>query len=74
MISIYYCVNIHCSDIIEAIEKVNKAGRSFIPHGDGTSYGPFVFANRYDGIDLPNQSCRLLILSDLPATPFAAFP
>lgn len=33
---------------------------------DGTSYGPFVFANRYDGIDLPNQSCRLLILSDLP--------
>jgi hypothetical protein len=30
------------------------------------SNGPFVFANRYDGIDLPRDSCRLLILSDLP--------
>ncbi|MDJ0800934.1 MAG: DEAD/DEAH box helicase family protein [Calothrix sp. MO_167.B12] len=33
---------------------------------EGKSYGPFVFANRYDGIDLPNSACRLLILSDLP--------
>lgn len=31
-----------------------------------SSNGPFVFANRYDGIDLPRDSCRLLILSDLP--------
>jgi replicative superfamily II helicase len=30
------------------------------------SCGPFVFANRYDGIDLPGSACRLLILSDLP--------
>lgn len=28
--------------------------------------GPVVFANRYDGIDLPDNSCRLLILSGLP--------
>ena len=28
--------------------------------------GPFVFANRYDGIDLPGDSCRLLILDGLP--------
>lgn len=28
--------------------------------------GPIVFANRYDGIDLPNESCRILILSGLP--------
>ncbi|ALF55425.1 helicase [Nostoc piscinale CENA21] len=33
---------------------------------EGTSYGPFVFANRYDGIDLPGSACRLLVLSGLP--------
>ena len=29
-------------------------------------YGPIVFANRYDGIDLPGNSCRLLVMSGLP--------
>lgn len=33
---------------------------------DGTSHGPVVLANRYDGIDLPNDACRLLVLSGLP--------
>ncbi|MFK0731689.1 MAG: DEAD/DEAH box helicase [Gloeotrichia echinulata GP01] len=33
---------------------------------EGQSYGPFIFANRYDGIDLPDSACRLLILSGLP--------
>ncbi len=33
---------------------------------DRTSNGPFVFASRYDGIDLPDDSCRLLILNGLP--------
>lgn len=28
--------------------------------------GPIVFANRYDGIDLPGDSCRLLILDGEP--------
>lgn len=28
--------------------------------------GPVVFANRYDGIDLPNGACRLLIVDGLP--------
>jgi hypothetical protein len=32
----------------------------------GESVGPIVFANRYDGIDLPGNSCRLLIISGLP--------
>jgi len=32
----------------------------------GQSTGPYVFANRYDGIDLPGNSCRLLILAGLP--------
>lgn len=31
------------------------------------SNGPVVFANRYDGIDLAGDSCRLLILSGLPS-------
>jgi replicative superfamily II helicase len=33
---------------------------------EGKSPGPFVFANRYDGIDLPGSACRLLIASGLP--------
>jgi replicative superfamily II helicase len=32
----------------------------------GSSHGPIVLANRYDGIDLPNDSCRLLVMSGLP--------
>lgn len=33
---------------------------------NGTSYGPLALANRYDGIDLPNGACRLLVMSGLP--------
>jgi len=32
----------------------------------GADRGPFVFANRYDGIDLVGDACRLLILDGLP--------
>ena len=32
----------------------------------GKTFGPVVFANRYDGIDLPGDACRLLILWGLP--------
>jgi replicative superfamily II helicase len=32
----------------------------------GTDRGPFVFANRYDGIDLIGDACRLLIIDGLP--------
>lgn len=31
------------------------------------TFGPAVFANRYDGIDLPGDSCRLLVMSGLPS-------
>lgn len=34
---------------------------------NGISKGPFVFASRYDGIDLPGDSCRLLVMESLPA-------
>ncbi len=29
--------------------------------------GPVVFANRYDGIDLPGDSCRMLLMNGLPS-------
>jgi len=32
----------------------------------GSNFGPYALANRYDGIDLPNNACRLLIISGLP--------
>jgi tetratricopeptide (TPR) repeat protein len=34
---------------------------------DRKSDGPYVFANRYDGIDLQGDSCRILILDGLPS-------
>jgi replicative superfamily II helicase len=34
---------------------------------DRKSDGPYVFANRYDGIDLPGDSCRILVLDGLPS-------
>jgi hypothetical protein len=33
---------------------------------DGSSFGPVVLANRYDGIDLAGNSCRLLVMNGLP--------
>lgn len=32
----------------------------------GATHGPVVFANRYDGIDLPGNACRALVFSGLP--------
>ncbi len=32
----------------------------------GQSKGPFAFANRYDGIDLPGDACRILIFANMP--------
>ena len=33
---------------------------------NGTSKGPYIFANRYDGIDLPGDACRLLVFANMP--------
>lgn len=33
---------------------------------ESTAAGAFSFSNRYDGIDLPNEACRLLVLNGLP--------
>jgi replicative superfamily II helicase len=32
----------------------------------GTTYGPLVLANRYDGIDLAGNTCRFLVMDNLP--------
>ena len=34
---------------------------------EGKSFGPIVFANRYDGIDLPGNACRVLVMDGLPS-------
>lgn len=34
---------------------------------NGNWFGPAIFSNRYDGIDLPGNSCRLLVMSGLPS-------
>lgn len=33
---------------------------------DRLTNGPAIFANRYDGMDLPGDSCRMLVLAGLP--------
>jgi replicative superfamily II helicase len=45
-------------------EKVELLIRAF---QDRKTFGPAIFANRYDGIDLPGDSCRLLVMSGLPS-------
>ena len=32
----------------------------------GTTFGPIVLANRYDGIDLAGDACRFLVMDNLP--------
>ena len=34
---------------------------------EGKIFGPVVFSNRYDGMDLAGDACRLLVMSGLPA-------
>lgn len=48
----------------ETSEKVDEYVKLLM---DRKSNGPYVFANRYDGIDLPADSCRILIIDGLPS-------
>jgi replicative superfamily II helicase len=52
------------SDFAEGSEKVEQMVEALQAR---TTSGPVVFANRYDGIDLPGDSCRLLVMEGLPA-------
>ena len=53
-------------DVAKFADSTEKVATYVKELQDGKSRGPFVFANRYDGIDLPGSSCRLLIISGLP--------
>ena len=44
-------------------DQVNHLVKSLV---DETERGPMVFASRYDGMDLPGNACRLVILSGQP--------
>ena len=51
------------------VAKVSQGGDVAIAVQDlveGSKKGSYAFPNRYDGIDLPGDSCRLLIMSGLP--------
>lgn len=57
----------HWADVAE-VAKGSKAVEKLVADlQERKSSGPAVFANRYDGIDLPGDSCRLLVMSGLPA-------
>lgn len=53
-------------DIASFANSTEKVASSIIKLLEGKTRGPFVFANRYDGIDLPGSTCRLLIMAGLP--------
>jgi len=54
---------IKVASFADTSEKVNEYVTKLVKR---ESKGPYVFSNRYDGIDLPSDACRLLIMSDLP--------
>jgi Rad3-related DNA helicase len=45
-------------DVAGAVERLNDRST-----GDN---GPYVLVNRYDGVDLPKDACRLLVMDGLP--------
>ena len=54
------------SDIGSVAESTEKVSEFVKNLQEETQKGPFIFVNRYDGIDLPNNACRLLIMDGLP--------
>ncbi|MDB5072644.1 MAG: helicase [Candidatus Eremiobacteraeota bacterium] len=44
------------AEVVKALAELNA----------GATRGPIVFLNRYDGLDLPEDACRLVVLWDLP--------
>lgn len=54
------------AEVAEVIQGSRKVEETVEKLQTGETHGPVVFANRYDGMDLPGDSCRLLVLSGLP--------
>ncbi len=50
----------------KAPEKPAEVDRLVAEMQEGREFGPVVLANRYDGIDLPGDACRFLVLDGLP--------
>lgn len=55
------------SDVADVIQGSGKVESTVTSLQKKEILGPVVFANRYDGIDLPGDSCRLLVVSGLPS-------
>jgi len=53
-------------DVAEYPKTTEAVSQSVSNMQNGTSFGPVVMANRYDGIDLAGNSCRLLVMDGLP--------
>lgn len=54
------------SEIGEIAETRDRVSEFILNLQNGKSKGPYIFANRYDGIDLPGDACRLLIFANMP--------
>ncbi len=53
-------------DVAEVAEGPAQVDQQVERLQSGKTFGPVVFANRYDGIDLRGDSCRLLVMWGLP--------
>lgn len=55
------------SDIATVAKGSSDVERMITALQEQQERGPIVFANRYDGMDLPGDSCRFLVMSGLPS-------
>lgn len=53
-------------DVATVVDDTNEVEIKVKELQDRLTKGPFVFANRYDGIDLPGDACRTLVMAGLP--------
>lgn len=54
------------SGIAPLMDSPTTVARRVVRMQSGEDRGPVVFANRYDGMDLPGDTCRLLVIDGLP--------
>ena len=54
------------TDIAEYPQTATDVTSRVVAMQTGETYGPLVLANRYDGIDLASNACRLLVMDNLP--------
>lgn len=55
------------SDVARVANDSKEVGELVNQLQSRSTNGPIIFANRYDGIDLPGRSCGMLVMSGLPA-------